>query len=282
MRPNPNCSIALICAVCLIQWSSLSQAAESDTDLAKVQGLWERKTGHDIPGLRRATKEVHGTHEVVTYFGDHDQVLQAHAVDFKVERREGIKIFTYFNWVSTAGPDIGHKSPAPVSYIYRADDNTFAEVWGFVPGQENRSPLVLMWVRKIAPSAAVQKEQQALAGNWQADASLGGGGPVADVLGDQFQFSGDDLTVRRSQRSRLKAVFRLDPSKEPKQIELIITQSPDGMWDGQTIRGIYQLQGDTLRWCSSLPNHPRPQGFSPVEGSSQTSIVLRRSARSDR
>lgn len=279
MRSNPLYCVAVIIAACLIQWPSLSRAAESDADLAKVQGLWQRKTGHDIPGLRRATKEIHGTHEVVTYFGDHEQVLQAHEVDFKLERRQGIKIFTYFNWVSTAGPDLGHKSPAPVSYIYRADDNTFAEVWGFVPGQENRSPLVLIWIRKIAPSADAQKEQLALAGNWQADATLGGGGPAGEVLGDQFRFSGDDLMVRRGQRSSLKAVFRLDPTKDPRQIDLIVTQSPDGMWDGQTIRGIYQLQGDTLRCCSSLPNHPRPQGFSPVEGSSQMSMVLRRASR---
>jgi len=276
MSPKLISCVAIFFAACMVGPASLCRAADADEDLAKVQGLWERKTGHDIPGLRRATKQIRGNHEVVTYYGEDDKVLQAHEVDFKVGRRNGIKIFSFFNWVSIEGPDKGHKSPEPVSYIYRADENTFAEVWGFVPGQEARPPLVLMWVRKLVPSAEVQKEEQALRGTWQAEASERGGKPASDVLGDQFIFSRDDLTVHRNGRSHLKGIFRLDPSKTPKQIDLIVTQSPDGMWDGQTLHGIYELEGNQLRWCSSLPNHPRPQGFSPVTGSSQTLMVLRR------
>lgn len=278
MRPKPL-SIAIVGAVVLMISGWSSPAAENDADLAKVQGLWERKTGHDIPGLRRATKEIRGTHEVVTYFGDEDKLLGAHEVDLNVERRNGIRIFTYSNWVGTAGPEKGHKSPQPVSYIYRADDNTFTEVWGFMPGQEGRAPLVLMWVRKVPASPDMQQEQQTLLGTWQAAAPPAGSKEGAESFGDQLMFHSDDLVIRRNNRAHLSGVFRLDPTKTPRQIDLIVTQSPDGAWNGQTIHGIYELTAEQLRWCSSLPNHPRPQAFTPVEGSSQILLVLHRESR---
>ena len=80
----------------------------------QVQGIWERKTGEDVPALHHAaTKEVNGTHEVVTYYGAGDEVIRAHEVDFKLENRDGVKIFTFSNWTGTAGPDKGPRGRKP-------------------------------------------------------------------------------------------------------------------------------------------------------------------------
>ena len=76
--------IVLLRAAAVVIRPSPCRAADApEEDLAKVQGLWERKTGRDVPGLRRVTKEIKGTHEVITYYGEGDKLLDAHEVDFK-------------------------------------------------------------------------------------------------------------------------------------------------------------------------------------------------------
>jgi uncharacterized protein (TIGR03067 family) len=259
-------------------------------DLSQLQGFWERKTGEDVPGLVRATKEIRGTHETITYYGQGDKVLRAHEVDLTVGRRDGVRIFTYSNWTATEGPDKGHKSPAPVSYIYRADENTIVEVWGFLPGQELRPPQVAMWVRKLPLTAEAAAQQQALAGKWVAAAADGAAVPAAsterpvagaqgaaDAPGDEITFNADDFIVRKGGQVVLSGVIRLNPTVTPKAIDLIITQSPNGLKTGQVIRGIYEIKdSSTLRWCSGAPNQPRPHDFTVREGGSQSAAELRR------
>ena len=161
-------AIVISTAFCTSPAPLFAEQAEH-SDLLKVQGTWERKTGEDVPGLHRATKIINGTHESVTYYGAGDEVIRGHEVDFKLENRDGIKVFMFSNWVGTAGPDKGHKAPEPRSYIYRVDDNTFIEVWGFLPGQEQRSPRLLMWVKKPPQAAEVTEELKALQGTWIAE-----------------------------------------------------------------------------------------------------------------
>lgn len=275
MRPNHTLSMIVVgvAAAVMLFPPRLCAQPSDEADLAQVQGLWERKTGEDVPGMLRATKEIRGNRETVTYYGEGDKLLRAHEVDFKVERREGIRIFTFTNWTATEGPDKGHKSPAPVSYIYRADENTFVEVWGFLPGQEKRSPRVMMWVKKLSQTAEAIAEQQALQGRWL-PASPPATATSADVPGDEIMFSGDDFTVKKAGHVHLSGVMRLNAAASPKAIDLIITQSPNGLKTGQCIHGIYEAKGTSLRWCSSPPNQSRPTDFAVREGSEQTFAEL--------
>jgi uncharacterized protein (TIGR03067 family) len=292
MRPNPLgwIAVAAITIAAALTFSPAPQytsaapppgdeAAAAAADLAQIQGLWERKIGEDVPGLVRATKEIRGNHETITYYGGPagDKLLGAHEVDIKVSRRDGIRIFTYSNWVGTEGVEKGRTpSPAPVSYIYRADDNTFVEVWGFVPGQETRPPLAMMWVKKLPQTAAAAADQQALRGRWVPASTTSAAAPP-EVPGDEITFNGDDFTVRANSQVQLSGVIRLNPTANPKAIDLIITQSPNGLKTGQVIRGIYELKDNgTLRWCSSPRSQTRPKDFVVHEGGNQTLTELRR------
>jgi uncharacterized protein (TIGR03067 family) len=54
--------------------------------------------------------------------------------------------------------------------------------------------------------------------------------------------------------------YRLDPDQDPKELDLIGTKAVRG----ENIRkGIYELDGDTLRFASAEPGQPRPAKFSP-------------------
>jgi uncharacterized protein (TIGR03067 family) len=272
-RRNAWSSFLCVCAIALFSPAVRAEQADQD-DAAKVQGLWERKGGDDVPGLHHAIKEVRGTHETVTYYGPSGRVLQAHEVDFKLERYNGVKIFTFFNWTATEGPEKGHKSPDPVSYIYRADDHTYAEVWGFLPGQEHRPPRVLMWVKKppMTPEALVAQQQ--LQGDWLAHAD--DKTATVKIFGNELTFHhGDEFITREGDRVVFAGIFRVDPTSNPPMIDLIITRSPNGKKNGQTLQGIYDLSGGELRWCSGAANEPRPHEFAAREGSKQILVVLK-------
>src|SRR3712207_1052343 len=60
----------------------------SQDDLATVQGTWEREMGleQNMP-YRRMVKQITGNRETVTYYGADGEVVRAHTVDFKLERR---------------------------------------------------------------------------------------------------------------------------------------------------------------------------------------------------
>ena len=276
MRPGKTRLFAL--ALIMAGWLGTTRAFADtlEDDLAKVQGVWERKTGHDIPGLVRATKEIHGSHEVVTFYGKEDKVLQAHEVDFELQRYGGAKVFTYSNWVATEGLNKGHKSAKPVSYIYRADDNTYTEAWGFMPGQENRAPLVMMWVRRKPLTDSMRQEQQSLQGTWRLVKEDKASLTATNVPGDEVMFSGDDFVGRRGTQVFIKGIVRFEPGLEPKRLDVIVTESPNGMWNGQTIHAAYEVKGPELTWCSGPPAAPRPQTLSVTPNSAQTLVVLRK------
>ncbi len=56
--------------------------------------------------------------------------------------------------------------------------------------------------------------------------------------------------------------YRLDPDQDPKQVDLFAKHPHPGR--GENIRrGIYELDGDTLRIALAEPGQPRPTNFSP-------------------
>src|SRR5436305_1643584 len=50
-----------------------------------------------------------------------------------------------------------------------------------------------------------------------------------------------------------------DPTKKPKVVDTTYTEGPD---KGKTFKGIYQRDGDTLKFCrATAPDQPRPTEF---------------------
>jgi uncharacterized protein (TIGR03067 family) len=85
---------------------------------------------------------------------------------------------------------------------------------------------------------------------------------------------GDETTAIINGEIALRAKFTLDPTKKPKTIDYHLTGGPN---KGLTQLGIYELDGDTLRFCQSIPGEPRPTEFSAKAGSGCTMTVWKRS-----
>ena len=70
-------------------------------------------------------------------------VLRRHTVDFTVAKKGEIHVFTYSNMEITEGEGKGTKSTDSFSYVYRADEESFFEVAGLLPGEVRPHPAPL-------------------------------------------------------------------------------------------------------------------------------------------
>jgi len=114
-----------------------------------VQGKWELVVSQDLKenGVRRAVKEIKGSRETVTFWGDDGKVLRAHTVEIKVTKNGDLHVFTYSNMEVIDGQEKGAKQAGPNSYVYRADDEAFYEILGLLPGEEKQPVIVREWKR---------------------------------------------------------------------------------------------------------------------------------------
>jgi uncharacterized protein (TIGR03067 family) len=68
--------------------------------------------------------------------------------------------------------------------------------------------------------------------------------------------------------------FKLDPGKKPKAVDLTYTAGPD---KGKTFKGIYQFDGDQVKFCRpGSPDDDRPTEFKTKVGSRAFVSVYKR------
>jgi uncharacterized protein (TIGR03067 family) len=116
------------------------------------------------------------------------------------------------------------------------------------------------------PDEATKKEKEKLEGTWVAESVVVKGKANERLKGATFNFSGDKVKMEFDGKKQ-EGTFKIDPTKSPKHIDL--TFERDGRKDLD--RGIYQLEGDTLKLCmrggsrkvdregnveEKLPDHP--------------------------
>jgi uncharacterized protein (TIGR03067 family) len=135
---------------------------------------------------------------------------------------------------------------------------------------------VLLAADKPANDAA-QKERKQLAGVWQAQKSVQDGREQGDAADHVLTFEGDTFTIQRKGAVIIKGTFKVDASKKPKEIDLDIKESPNGQNDGKTAKGIYELDGDQLKWCTAPPGKDeRPAEFASPQGSQRLFVTFKR------
>jgi uncharacterized protein (TIGR03067 family) len=94
--------------------------------------------------------------------------------------------------------------------------------------------------------------------------------PAEDVKAKGFEmvFEGDKVTLPIKDDAK-EVEFKLQPGKKPKQIDLLLGT-------GKTAKGIYLLQGDTLKLCvEKEPGSERPSKFATA-GTNHFLIVLKK------
>ena len=179
--------------------------------------------------------------------------------------------------------------PGPVSYIYRVGDKQFREVWGFLPGQENRRTVLYVWKkaegeREAAVASAKEKaaglDAKALAGTWEPTMSERGGNvePEEQTKRHRLIFEGEKFTITRDGDVMIAGTYTLNTDASPAQIDMKISESPQNAEDaGKTVLGIIEVTGDGMKWCTGGPRATeRPKAFASEEGSRDMVVTLKR------
>ena len=86
-------------------------------------------------------------------------------------------------------------------------------------------------------------------------------------------YDGNKWMIRVGDKTVAGGVFTIDPTKTPKQIDIL---DETGTKNDKTKLGIYELDGDVIRFCVSRSGKPRPTEFSAKEGTGWTLSVWKR------
>jgi uncharacterized protein (TIGR03067 family) len=89
-----------------------------------------------------------------------------------------------------------------------------------------------------------------LQGKWVVESFDYNGNPVEVMQGAVREFKDEKYTLSPKVGDAINGIAKLDSSKNPKQIDLEI--------NGRTLKGIYEVDGDTLRMCYTLNGAERP------------------------
>jgi len=119
------------------------------------------------------------------------------------------------------------------------------------------------------------KDEKALQGAWSLSSGEMDGKALteAQLKDGKLVLKNDEYTVTIADKEPVKGTQKLDPTNEPKTID--ITDST-GANKGKTCLGIYELKGDVFRVAFAFPGKPRPTKFSAAAGSDQWMHVWKR------
>jgi uncharacterized protein (TIGR03067 family) len=131
----------------------------------------------------------------------------------------------------------------------------------------------LLLVAGDAPEAA-RKELAALEGTWtMVSLEVEGQEVSEDRLGSELVIK-DGKYIVTTRDVRTETRLALDPTQKPKHIDMVFAE---GTNKDKPHRGIYQLEGDTLKICRSIdPEFPRPREFATSPGTGLFLVVWKR------
>jgi uncharacterized protein (TIGR03067 family) len=135
--------------------------------------------------------------------------------------------------------------------------------------------LIGLLVGADAPADAVKKELAQLEGDWTMVSGERDGQaiPAEYLKNGKRVFKDGEVTVTLGDMLLMKAKVTLDPGKKPKAIDYDVT---DGLLKGMKQVGIYEIDGDTIKFCFTNPDKDRPTDFTTKEGSGRTLSVWKR------
>jgi internalin A len=118
------------------------------------------------------------------------------------------------------------------------------------------------------PKDVAKKELESLQGDWIVASAEQNGKPDETRKDAQVTIAGNQFT-RATKSLTVKGTLQLDPSKNPKALDLTYADGPD---KGTMLQGIYKLEKDTWTMCLAA----RPTEFSSKPSTGQLLIVLKR------
>jgi uncharacterized protein (TIGR03067 family) len=127
-----------------------------------------------------------------------------------------------------------------------------------------RLVVLLLSLAAMAAAADDTQVRKDLVGVWK-------GRVVDGATGHILTFTATHVSGRQGGDDLGEGKFALDLAKKPWKMDAVVTRGSD---KGSTYRGIFSLEGDTLKWCVSTPGGERPTKFATA--GSSFCLVLKR------
>ncbi len=127
----------------------------------------------------------------------------------------------------------------------------------------------LLVVAAGAEDKSAQGDKDKLQGTWALVSGEHDGQPIPAESAKTIKlvFAGDKVTLHVNEQKN-EGTFKLAPDKKPKEIDLDM--------ESGAVKGIYQLDGDTLKIAHGKVGDPRPKELPKKEGSGLTFATLKR------
>jgi uncharacterized protein (TIGR03067 family) len=119
------------------------------------------------------------------------------------------------------------------------------------------------------PDEAEKKELEKVTGVW---VHVGDNVPPENADA-RLIYRGREFEGRLGDKILFKRSVKLDPTKSPKELDLILGSGPN---QGKTLLGLYELDAENYRGCLAGPDKPRPAKLSPEPNSGQRAFAFRR------
>jgi uncharacterized protein (TIGR03067 family) len=128
----------------------------------------------------------------------------------------------------------------------------------------------------LASAQPASDASSRLQGTWTATRAERDGQAAGDIVGNRLSFTGRRFEIVSKDGQRLYAgTVRLDPGQKPAALDF---EHADGSLKGKAWKGIYALEGDTLKVCDNAPDpeKARPTRFEARKGSGHVMVTFTR------
>ena len=89
----------------------------------------------------------------------------------------------------------------------------------------------------------------------------------------KLRYEGNKWMVLVGDKTVASGIIKVDSTRTPKEIDIL---DKSGIKNAQTKLAIYELNGDTYKYCIAPAGKPRPKEFSSKPGSGHSLIVSKR------
>lgn len=130
----------------LLAATTLLHGAETDELLRKAQGTWARDVVESADPADRMVKVIEGNKETFSIYRG-ERLNYQHTVDFTIDVREGVTVFTFRNLKVTAGGNEGQSGEGEFSYLFQIRDDKWFEVQGMMNADTGTTPRLAVYER---------------------------------------------------------------------------------------------------------------------------------------
>jgi uncharacterized protein (TIGR03067 family) len=133
--------------------------------------------------------------------------------------------------------------------------------------------IILFQAVEVRGGDEAKDDLKNLAGAWTCVSAVNNGKPLGEDVVKQLRLTLTDKRYKteKGRQVLFDGIYKVDPGQRPKHIDIT---APEGEQGGKTSKGIYALEGDTLKMCYA--DKDRPTDFDSNPGSAATLVVWKR------